>query len=261
MQNLPAQTSADEISLKDVMDFFVRNRWIILGLIVAGLLLAAAYVATTEKSYEARWQLQMAASESVLVETPAILIHRLRVPTAYSVEVRQHCEMPQSGEFGDNLGGKLKTAAVKGINDFIEMKVAGSSPSQAMACAESIVAMITAQQNDLIEYHLANRRQQMAQYQRSLTEEQLQLERIRKSELVNFAYLARLEKTNWLRERIDALQDETRATQPAKLVVPVYAPSKPVSPRVPLALILGGLIGFLAGIMAALFRERLGTRV
>jgi len=26
-------------------------------------------------------------------------------------------------------------------------------------------------------------------------------------------------------------------------------------------LILGGLIGFLAGIMAALFRERLGTRV
>lgn len=262
MQNEKLQT--DGISLKDIVDLLKRNRRLIVIWGFVGLLFSAAYVALTPKKYEARWQLQMAqivnsSSNSYSysysnIEESSALAQRLRTSTTYPVEVQQSCSMPENGEVGDYLDGALKVEAVKNVANAVDMKVGAPSLDQAKKCAEAIVAMIVAQQSSLIEERFAGRQAQLEQYRRALREEQQQLETIKKSELGNFGYLAQLDKLSWLRGRIDALQEEAMLSQkhPAKLIAPMYVPSKPVSSKAGLVLLLGVSLGLMLGVLYAL---------
>lgn len=262
MQN--EKTANIQISLKDIVDFLMRNlRLIVIGGLV-GLFFSAAYVVLSPKSYEARWEFQMAqfvsssssGNSSINSEESAALVQRLRIPTAYPVALQQICGVHQDGDLKDYLDGKLKIEPVKNVSNAVDMKVTARSPDQARQCAEAIVTMITAQQHDLIEERLAGRQDQLQQYQKALSEEQGQLETIQKTELGNFGYLAKLDKLSWLRTRIDALREEVLLSQkhPAKLLVPVFVPSKPVSPNVVFALVLGILLGLLLGVLLAFVR-------
>lgn len=264
------QTEGNEFGLVEAIAFLKNNRKsIILGGLV-GLLISVAYVVLTPKKYEARWQVQMAnfgiskVSNNIsnkdsnnVSEDPAALIQRLRTPTAYTAEVQQTCGMPTNGEYGDYLNGSLKVIAVKNVANAVEMTLTSPSPESARKCAEAIVAMIVAQQRSQIEESLAGRQAQAAEYQQALLEEQQQLEKIKKSELGNFGYLARLDKLSWLRARIDELHEEALQSQmhPAKLVAPIYVPSKPVSPKLAPALLLGVLLGMMLGLLYAIGRE------
>lgn len=253
MQDEKLQTSGEEISLKDIVNFFKCNYKPIVIWGAAGLLISSAYVIRVPKKYEATWQMQMAQSS----EEPAALVQRLRMPTGYSVEVPRHCEMPEDGEFGDYLGGKLEIKVTKDVAAKVDMKVRAASPMQARQCAEAIVTMIVAQQRSLIQERLAGRQEQITQYQQALVEEQEQLEKIKMSTLGNFGYLAKLDKLSWLRARIDGLQEEIFLSQmhPAKLIAPIYVPNKPVSPKVGLVVSSGVLLGLMLGVLYALVRE------
>lgn len=257
MQNENPQTAGDEISLKDIVDFLKRNWKLIVFCGVTGLLISSAYVILAPKKYEARWQMQMAQFSNTNIEEPVALIERLRSPTAYPVEVRQHCGMPENGEFGDYLNNKLEVQVIKNLTKRVQFKFRAANHEQAKQCAETIVAMVMAQQRSLIEESLAGRQVQLAQYQLALTEEQKQLEKIKKSDLGNFGYLAKLDKLSWLRTRIDALQEEALLSQmhPAKLMAPIYAPSKPIPHKTGLVLLLGMSLGFMLGVLYALGRE------
>lgn len=264
MQNENLQAASDEISLKDIVDFLKRNQRLIVLCGFAGLLFSTAYVLLLPKKYEARWQIQMAqfinsSSNNSFSnsEEPAALIHRLRFPSSYPVAVQQSCGMPNDVKFGDYLGGALEAQVIKDVAMTVEMKFHAHSDTQARQCAEAIMAMIVAQQRGLIEEHLAGRQEQLRLYQQALREEQQQLESIKKSELGNFGYWAKLDKLSWLRTRIDALQEEALLSQlhPAKLVAPIYVPSKPVSPAVGLLLLLGVALGLMFGVLYALVRN------
>lgn len=256
MQNENPQTAGDEISLKDIADFLKCNWKLIVLCGVAGLLISSAYVILAPKNYEARWQMQMAQFNNGNSEEPIALIERLRSSSTYPVEVQQHCGMPENGEFGDYLNKKLEVQVIKNLTKAVQFKFRSTKPAQAKQCAEAIVTMVMAQQRSLIEESLAGRQTQLAQYQLALTEEQRQLEKIKKSEL-GFGYLARLDKLSWLRTRIDALQEEALLSQmhPAKLIAPIYAPSKPISRNAGLALLLGMSLGLMLGVLYALGRE------
>lgn len=261
MKNSAVQTESDEISLRDIACFIKRNQRRFLLWSFAGLLLALAYVLLSPKEYEARFQLQMAQfksnsnSNSNGEEAP-LLIQRLRMPTTYSDNVVQTCGLSEN-EFGDYLGSMLVVNATKGMSNVVEMKVRASSPDLARHCSEALVSMITEQQRALIEEGLAGRQVQLKKYQQALQEEQRQLERINKPALGNFAYLARLDQMSWLRTRIDALQEEALLSQmhPTKLVSPIYMPSKAVSPKKSLALLLGIMLGLVFGVLHSLGRE------
>lgn len=265
MQNEEQQTVSDEISLQSIVDFLRRNQRLMVFWILAGLLFSIAYLAQVPKKYEAKWQIQMAQyvnsnnsnNGNVNSEEPAELIQRLRAPTIYPIGVQQSCGMPENGEFGEYLGGTLKVDLVKNVTNAVEMKVSTTSQDQAKKCAEAIVAMIVAEQRGLIEERLAGRQAQLLKYQQAMREEQQQLETIKKSELGNFGYLAKLDKLSWLRTRIDALQEEALLSQmhPAKLIAPIYAPGKPVSSKAGLLLLLGVLLGLMLGVLSALLRE------
>jgi uncharacterized protein involved in exopolysaccharide biosynthesis len=263
MQNKTQQTASSEISLKDIVDFFKRNKWRIVIGGLAGLLLASAYVLVAPKKYEARWQLQMAqymncnTNTNTNSEEPAELVQRLRMPTSYSLDVRVSCGVQEDGDSKDYLDGNLKVEVVKNVANAVDMKIVAKSTDQAKKCAEEMVAMIVTQQHSLIEEHMAGRQEQLRQYQQALREEQQQLETIKRSEIGNFGYLAKLDKLSWLRTRIDALLVESSMSQmhPARLVQPIYVPNKPASPKVGLAFLFGALLGLMLGILYALGRE------
>ena len=271
MQSEELQTGNNGISLKDIVAFFKRNRMQIVIFGLVGLLFSTAYVVLTPKSYEARWQLQMAqfvnsnsnsnnsnSNSNSNSEEPAALIQRLRMPTVYPVEVRQSCGISEDGDFKDYLDGNLKIDMVKNVPNSVEMKIRSSSPGQAMKCAEAVTAMIVAQQRSMIEERLAGRQGQLAEYQKALADEQQQLGKIKKTELGNFGYLAKLDRLSWLRARMDALREEALLSQlhPAKFVTPIYVPVEPITPKVKSVLLFGALLGLMLGVLRALGCER-----
>lgn len=260
------QAEDSEIALKDVVGFLKNNRRQIALGGLCGLLLSVTYLVFTPKTFEARLQVQMAefvhsnsgnSNSNSSIEEPAALIQRLRMPTTFSEEVQDTCDMPDNGEFGDYLGGKLKVVAVKNVANTVEMTVNASSPDHAKKCAEAIMTMVVEQQRKQIEDRLIGSQEQVLEYQRALHDEEQQLEKIKKSEIGNFGYLAKLDKLSWLRARIDALHEETLLAQmhPAKLVAPIYAPSEAVSPKKSLVLLLGMVLGLLLGLLYIFGRQ------
>lgn len=258
------QAASVEISLKGIVKFFKCNQRIIVFFCFVGLMLAAAYILLAPKKYEAKWQMEMSQfgsnsnSNNNNIEEPVALIHRLQFSSTYPAAVKQSCDMPEDGEYGEYLGGKLTVQIVSSVDRVVSMKLRAHSVMQARQCAEAIVAMIIAQQQGLVEERLAGRKEQLLQYQQTMLEEQQQLEVIKKSDLSGFAYLSQLDKLSALRTRIDGLKEETflSTKHPAKLTFPMIVSNRPVSPKVGLVLPLGVLLGLMLGVLSALVRDK-----
>jgi uncharacterized protein involved in exopolysaccharide biosynthesis len=247
------------LSITDIISFIKCNARVIILFGMMGLLLSAAYLLLTPKRYEARWQLQMAlfSNSNSNSEEPEALVQRLHSPTTYPIEVRKVCGLVEENVMSDFLGKDFEIRSVKNVASSVEMKLRATSTVQAQQCAEAIVAMISAQQAQIIGERMAGRHEQLQQYQQSLQNEQQQLASIASAELGRFAYLAKLDKLSWLRSRVDALQEETLLSlkHPTKLTAPIFVSSKAVSPKVPLVILIGILLALMAGVLYALRRE------
>ena len=258
------QTASVEISLKDIVKFFKHNQRVIVFFCFVGLLLSIVYILLAPKKYEVRWQMEMtqfgmnASANANNIEEPAALIQRLKFSSSYPVAVQQTCGMPQDAEFGEYLGGALEAQAVSSVDKAVGMKLRAHNAKQARQCADAIVAMIIAQQQGLVEERMAGRKEQLLQYQQAMLEEQQQLEEIKKSELGDIAYLAKLDKLSWLRTRIDALKEEAFLSKkhPAKLTFPMIVSDKSVSHKAGLVLPLGMLLGLMLGVLFGLVRDK-----
>lgn len=263
MKNEKNQRMTNETSVGDILDFFMRSWVLIMYWCLAGLLSASVYVALKPNQFEARWNLQLAqyANGNNLgnIEEPQSLVERLSMQTTYSDVVLQACGAPKSGEIGEYLNGKLKVAVIKASRSIVSMRVRAASPDQAKVCANSIVEMVAHQQQKLIEENFAGRLDQLAEYKKSLKEQQRQLLQLKNNGISNFAYLARLDELSWLRGQIDKLQIEFQLSQkhPAKLQAPIYASNEPVSPKVDLIIFLGFLVGLIMGLLHAVARGSL----
>lgn len=258
MQVEKKQVVDEEITLADIAHFF-KCSWIkiLLGGVV-GLLFAASYAARQPDKYEAVWQMQMAQINNKNSEEPAVLIQRLRLPTAYSVEVRHSCGMPANGEFGDYLGRQLEVQKTKDLSTVVDMRFRASDASLAKRCAEAIVMMISDQQRSLVEEHISEVKKQIVQYQQTMEVERQQLERVKIFAQSNLGFWARLDKLSWLNERITSLSREISSlqNQQAKLMAPIYAPSKPLPSRAGMVLWLGALFGLMLGMFYAVWQKR-----
>lgn len=255
------QTVNDKITPREIANFFSRNRKFILIAGMAGLILSIIYVMLASKSYEARWQMLMAqmvvSNSNSNSEEPAALVQRLRPSSAYTVEVLNYCGKAGEDEVEEYLDKTLQVQVVKNVPNSVEFKLRATSVEQIKVCSNAIVAMVIAQQREIINERQSGKQEQLAQYQQSLKDEMRQLEKLKKTELGNFGYLAMLDKLTWLRARIDGLQEELFLSQkyPAKLNAPIQVSRKPVSPKVPLVLVLGLLLGLMTGLLYAIARE------
>lgn len=256
------QTVRDHvITPKEIMNFLKRNRRTILIWGMLGLVASTVYATLTPKVFEVRWQMSMArmilGNSYGNSEEPAALIQRLRSSLAYPASVRESCGKSGDEEVGEYLDRTLQVQSVKYVPNAVEFKLRAPSVEQATLCAKAIVAMVVEQQRDIIVERQSGKQEQLEKYQKSLKEEFQQLEMLKKTELGNFGYLAKLDNLTWLRTRIDALQEELFFSQkfPAKLNAPIEVSNKPVSPKLQMVFSLGLLFGLMMGMVFAIARE------
>lgn len=257
MEQKLKQQDMDVITLKVAIKFLQRNGFKLMIGGLCGAALAMYYIMATPQSYEARWQMLMAQMVVSNSEDPAALVQRLRPSSTYTAEVLNHCGKTGEEEVEEYLDKTLQVQIVKNVPNSVEFKLRAASVEQVKACSNAIVGMVIAQQREIINERLAGKQEQLAQYQQALKDEMRQLEKLKKTELGNFGYLAMLDKLTWLRARIDGLQEELFLSQkhPAKLNAPIQVSRKPVSPKVSLIWALGLLLGLMTGLLYAIARE------
>lgn len=250
-----------EISLRDAVHFLKRAWKFLVVCGVAGLFIASTYVVVTRapEKYQAAGQIQMATTkEGNNIEDPEMLVERLRLPTAYPIEVRQSCGMPEDGEFGEHLGGALEIKPSKNVKGIAEVIILAGNTNQAKDCVGAIVKMIIGQQQNLVEAQFAVQNELMVRYRKLLAEEQQKFEKIKMTEFSLVRSAGLLGNLSWLNSRINSLQEElaTSKAQPAKLIAPIYAPGKPVPTQSNVGRVLfGAFLGLMLGAFSAFVLE------
>ncbi|MBI3633463.1 MAG: hypothetical protein HY226_04185 [Candidatus Vogelbacteria bacterium] len=265
MQNEIANTEMEEISVREIFKYLKHNAQLIVFFGVAGLVLSVTMLILKPAKFEAKIQLQMAQKYTTStkevngndIESPVTLAERLRSSLAYPAEVKRSCDMPAGDELGEYLNGVVKIEPSKILTNVVEVRVEGPSLEVVKGCSNAIVAMIVTQQHSLIEESLWGKQDLVIRYKQLYQEEFQQLEKIKKADLSNFAYLDKVNKISWLRTRIDELEDEAifSSLHPAKLIVPMSIPKQPVPKKEFQALSMGLFLGLFFGVLIALVRE------
>ncbi len=258
----------DEISLKEIIDFLIESWKTIAGVGVLGLLGAVAFILVTPSQYEAAAQIQMAQVSisnnnsnpiGANVEDPNTLIARMKLPTAFSEKEVQACKLEKSKFPTEQLASSVvKLSAIKGVASLMELKIRGESKQAALTCAQAIFENIKDSQHDILKPYIKEAKTLLLKYQVRLNDTQSVIDRADKSgQVLSAAYLSNRDELKFLSEEVIRLNaiivsSEMRYT---RLVSPIYASDKPVSPKKTLSLVLGLLAGVFLGLLYVLVRK------
>ncbi len=250
---------ANEISLKDIVDFIVESWKTILVTGIMGMISAIGYIFVTPNEYEAIAQIQMAQISAnnntnplgVNVEDPLLLIARMKLPSSYSQESVKACGYESKQAPLESLAKMVKLNLAKGTQ-MVELKVLGLSQIQAVQCAESIVKTIKKSQEIIATPIIEEAQKKLAKYSQRLQDAQDFILKADKSgSSMSAAYFL-------TRDEIKFLTDETiRLTElimsansrQTKLVSPVYSSGNKTSPKRSIALVAGLFAGLFLGLL------------
>mgnify|MGYP000494012026 CR=1 FL=1 len=254
------QASEDEISLKDIINFFMESWKTILGIGFLGLLGSMGFLAVTPNQYEATAQIQMAQINAnsnsnllgVNVEDPNLLMVRLKMPTVYSEAEIKACGVDGQKMSAESIVAISKLSAVKGVGSIVELKIRMESRERAIICAQALFENIRESQNQIIKPYIEEAKALLMKYQARLKEAQELLIRADKSSAaLSAVYLANRDEVKFLTDEIIRLNTfvisgDVRQT---KLVAPIYASEVAVLPKKKITLIVGILIGSFLGLL------------
>jgi Chain length determinant protein len=260
------QPLKDEISLKDIIYFFLESWKAILGVGFLGLLGAAGFLAVTPNQYEAIAQIQMAQTSSnsdtnnlmVNVEAPSLLLARLKLPTNYSAAEIKACGLEKAKMPTESLVALSKFSTVKGVGSIVELKIRGEFRESAIICARALFENIRESQNQIIKPSIEGARVLIRNYQVRLKEAQELLTRADKSgAALSATYLANRDEVKFLTSeiiRLTTFLTYSDAHQ-TKLLSPIYASEAPVFPNKLITLVVGLLGGLFSGLLLVIFRK------
>lgn len=258
----------DEISIKDIFDFFLDCYKLISGIGVLGLLGAVYYLSATPNLYEATAQIQMAQISAnnttnplgVNVEEPSLLIARLKLPSNYSSIEIKACSLEQESMPTETLVKMSKFSTVKNVSSLVELKIRMESKDQAIVCAQALFDSIRESQNQILKPYIEAAKTLEAKYQNRLKETQALVSRVDKSGgALSAAYLTTRDEIRFLSDesvRLNALIAAGDARQ-TKLVSPIYASEVPVFPQKTLVLIIGLFVGLFLGVLIGVAKRKI----
>ena len=259
----------DEISLFDIVDFFITHGITILMTGILGLVTAGLYLWFTPPQYEAVAQIQMAQWSSNKnigvnagnVEESGTLISRLSSPSTYNLQNIQACKM-ESVKIDPDLAltKKLKYAIVKASPNIVEIKVQQNSKDDALACLQSIFVTIKESQSKIFEpLHIQAALLIEEKNKKLAIAKDLVLRGDQSGPAISAVYLSTRDEIALLKEDIDSLSNfvNSKDSRPTRLISPIYAPEKPVAPKKLISLISGLFGGLCFGIFYVLMRKGL----
>jgi capsular polysaccharide biosynthesis protein len=272
-ENSYQQMTEDEISLKDIIDFFLEAWKTILAFGVLGLVGSIAFLLVTPNHYEITAQIQMAQINGnnnnnnnnnntnplgVNVEEPNLLLTRMKLPSSYSAEEFKACGLENSKSPAEDLTKLAKFSSVKGVSTIVELKIQMESQEQGIACAKSLFKNIRDSQNDIIKPYIEEAKSLLVKYQSRLEDAKMIVVRADKSgSALSAAYLANRDEVKFLTDesiRLNSLITAGDARR-AKLVSPIYASDAPVFPKKEASLVLGIIVGLFLGLALAFTRK------
>ncbi len=267
------QAAEDEISIKDIIDFFIESWKTILLTTILGLLGASAYVWLTPNTYEGAMQVQMAQLASgtgnnnvsplgINMEDPLVLIARLKMPSIYDQANIDACSLTGKPNAPEILAKKVNSTQLKGNNSVVEVKIQDASVKQVAQCLENIFEKIRTTQNAIKEPFLNEAKQKVITYEAKLKESKSVIARADKSSsALSAAYLATRDEVRQLTDEIVYLNNFIAAgeSRRAKLISPIYVSDRPVSPKKLIGLIIGLLAGIFLGILFAMAKRAIAT--
>ncbi len=256
----------DEISIKDIMDFFLETWKTILAFGVLGLAASITFLLITPNQYEATAQIQMAQISSnnntnplgVNVEEPGLLIARLKTPTAYTATEIKACGLEGQKMPAESLVSMSKIFAVKGVSSVVELKIRMESREQAVVCAQALFENIRESQNQIIKPYIEEAKVLLTKYQVRLKGAQELITRADKSgAAISAAYLANRDEVKFLTDESIRLNTFVTAgdARQAKLVSPIYASEAAVLPKKKITLMAGLLAGLFLGLLLVMVRK------
>jgi hypothetical protein len=236
----------DEISFIDILLFLKASGGNIVKSTSVCLLAGSAYYFSAPKLYESLATIEMAMVAGEPVETPAILLEKMKLPLYFSLATFQACGsdggLSSQAKFVDKIKPSINKSA-----PVISFVTQATSSQKAKACLETVIAEVSNNQDAIAKPLLQQKKQALQQLSEQLT---IAIE-IRKAFLVpktnnnasdpqfsdGMLFLAfraaNATEINALRSQVSNLEDALKSpkTRSLALVGAVYAPDVPVGMR------------------------------
>lgn len=261
----PQQTEDVEISLIDIYLFLkASGRNVFISTIVC-LLVGVAYHLAVPNMYQATATFQVAIVAGVVVETPAVLLEKIKLPLFFSSAALQACgsdgDLSSHTKFADKLKPTLNKSA-----PIISISAQSHSTQEARGCLDAVISEIQKYQNDLADPVIQQKKQNLSQLidQLKLTEYMDKSFKTIESNnnvtdnahyyarsLEMSSKLANVSEMRDLRRKIFELEVELipPKTQLLSLVAPIYAPEVSNNKQTVLTLGLSLALGVFLGLM------------
>jgi hypothetical protein len=264
MNTQSKQIEDDEISLIDILLFFKASGRNVLTSTIVCLLIGSAYYFATPKMYEATATIQMAIVAGESIETPAVLLEKIKLPLFFSATALQVCGLDGDISSHTKFADKLKPTLNKSA-PLISLSAQARSTQEARICLDAVISEIQKSQNELAKPVIEQKKQTIAHLkdQLKLGEEMTKSFPTTKDNksatdaqfsartLVMSFSLASAKEISDLKSKINALETDliTPQTQASSLAVPIYAPEDSINKRpiftLGLSLALGVFLGLL----------------
>jgi len=274
MNNQTPDTTEDEISLLDILRFFIDNVSSIAASAAACATLGLAYVFFLPAKYEASASIQMAMVANTPVESADVLAEKIKLPLYFSGKSINNCQ--QYGDVAatdsDDKGfSKRITSSINKKAPIVNLRVQMPSPELASRCLNALIEDIRVKQDKLAEPLIKQKRT----LQNTLNDK-LKAAEIFASSLSaqkpdfkfkdeKFSGTAlwlsiTLSKENEIKELRNQIADLDVAlsapnTQPTYLAAPMYSPAKPAGPSPALVVLLAVMAGFFLGVLFVFARK------
>ena len=264
----------DEISLLDIVRFFIDNK-VFIGITTAlsglmGLIIGFWLPA----QYEATMNIQLAMVANSPIESPGMVVEKMKLPLYFSSSTREVCDSDQEMTPSRTLAKKLNPTLNKNA-PFIGLSYKGDNQEAAKKCLQAVLEDVRNKQSILSEPIIRQKQVYLAALKEKLTaaEQAAKIFSSQKQDLQfkddkfspNALILAtRLSMDNEIKDLRNQIVDleislSAPQTQETYLAAPLYASPQKVSPSRSLILAIALLGGFMLGIFGVLMRKTWAT--
>jgi hypothetical protein len=139
----------EDLSLGDIVKFLTDYLGKILAFSALGAVLGGGYGLLSTPMFEATGNIQVAKVVNVELESPALLLSKLAMPSFYSEDTISACGVPNQKNKRDIFIKKIKPALIKS-SPIITISVKHTAPELGKQCLDSVLKDIRADQSELM---------------------------------------------------------------------------------------------------------------
>lgn len=170
------ESDSDEISLIDMYEFFMDGWKTLVGFVVLGISAGLVTAFVIPEKFQARALIEPASvakkgKDDAIVASPvesvAVLAEKMKVPTYYSADTIQACQLEKVVNPADALVKRLNPSVARN-STYVSLSFKAESTAIASACLESVLKDVAANQAQLAKPMISNLEADLASAEQQL---------------------------------------------------------------------------------------------